>query len=75
MPENKEKSLESLLKKYGKLDTTLVGVNGNAFAIMGHFKTRARRAGWEAEDIEFVLKEAQSGDYDNLLATIMQFTD
>ena len=72
---SEEKTLDSLLEKYGSLDKTLVGVDGNAFAIMAHFKRNARRAGWEKEDIDFVIKESQSGDYDNVIATISKFTD
>lgn len=78
MPENKteETTLDSLLEKYGKLeDATLVGVDGNAFSIMGHFRKNARRQGWSAEDIQFVIDKYQSGDYDNVIATIMRFTD
>jgi len=49
----------------------LVGVNGNAFAIMGVFQKKAREEGWSTSEIEMVLAEAKSGDYDHLLATIM----
>lgn len=55
--------------------TTLVGVNGNAFAIMGHFQREARRAGWTKEEIDLVLTEAKSSDYDHLLSTIMEYCD
>lgn len=49
----------------------LVGVNGNAFAVMGVFQRKARKEGWSTSEIEMVLAEAKSGDYDHLLATIM----
>jgi hypothetical protein len=54
-----------------KVDMELVGMDGNAFAIMGNFQRAARRAGWNKDEIDAVLKEAQSGDYNHLLATIM----
>jgi hypothetical protein len=52
------------------LHGTLVGVDGNAFAILGKFRKDARRAGWDAEKIKQVMDDAQSDDYDHLLATI-----
>lgn len=57
------------VKKTVKLN--LVGIDGNAFAIMGVFQKQARKEGWTPEEIKVVLDEAQSGDYDNLLCTIM----
>lgn len=67
--------IDELHEKYGSLDTTLVGTNGNAFSIIAHFMTNAKRAGWEKEDIDFVVEEAQSKDYDHLLNTISKFTE
>ena len=48
----------------------LVGVNGNAFMIMGVFQRQARKEGWTQEEIDSVLEEAKSSDYNHLLATI-----
>ena len=52
----------------------LVGINGNAFAILGAFGKAAREQGWTPGEIEAVRDEARSGDYNHLLATIMQHT-
>jgi hypothetical protein len=49
----------------------LEGVDGNAFAIMGVFTRQAKREGWTQQEIDLVLKEAQSDDYNHLLATIL----
>lgn len=49
----------------------LTGTDGNAFAIMGAFSRQARKEGWAQEEIDTVLTKARSGDYDNLLGTIM----
>lgn len=49
---------------------SLVGVDGNAFAIMGEFKRKAKEQGWSSEDIEKVLTRAKSGNYSNLIITI-----
>jgi len=48
----------------------LIGVDGNAFSIMGIFQRQARREGWSKQEIGLVLTEAKSSDYDHLLATI-----
>lgn len=70
--ELKIKNVKNVSKKV--IDKTvnldLVGVNGNAFAIMGVFKKQALREGWTQEEIDTVLTEAKSGDYNYLLATI-----
>lgn len=49
---------------------SLVGVDGNAFALMGYFKINAVKQGWTKEDIDLVLTKAKSGDYDNLIVTL-----
>jgi hypothetical protein len=48
----------------------LVGINGNAFMIMGVFQRQARKEGWTQEEIDLVLEEAKRSDYNHLLATI-----
>lgn len=58
-----------------KVTMRLVGEDGNAFAIMGRFKRAARDAGWSAEEISDVLEEAMAGDYDHLLAVMMEHVE
>ena len=53
-----------------KVHLNLVGVNGNAFSVLGVFQQRARREGWTKDEISAVINEATSGDYNHLLATI-----
>ena len=53
----------------------LTGENGNAFSIMGRIKQALRSAGADKEYIDKYLKEATSGDYDNLLVVSMQYAD
>ena len=55
--------------KFVELD--LVGLGGNAFNLLGVFQREARRQGWNSEDIEKVLKEAKSSNYDHLLLTLI----
>ncbi|MFD1063687.1 hypothetical protein ACFQ1Q_10560 [Winogradskyella litorisediminis] len=52
------------------VNLNLIGVNGNAFMIMGVFQRQAKREGWTQAEIDAVLKEAKSSDYNHLLATI-----
>jgi hypothetical protein len=53
-----------------KVKLQLVGLDSNAFSILGAFSSAARRQGWSKEEINAVTKEAMSKDYDHLLATI-----
>lgn len=50
----------------------LVGLNGNAFALMGAFQKQARKEGWTEPEIKAVLDECKSGDYTHLLCTLME---
>ena len=49
----------------------MIGLDGNAFAIMGAFRRQAKKENWTESEINEVLTEAQKGDYHHLLATIM----
>lgn len=60
--------MKKVIDKTVNLD--LIGVNGNAFMIMGVFQRQAKKEGWTAEEIDAVLKKAKSRDYNYLLATI-----
>ncbi len=62
--------LENLPKKKVKLQ--LVGLDGNAFSLMGQFQRQARREGWTQSEIDAVLDDCKSGDYDHLLGVLME---
>ena len=51
----------------------LVGEDGNAFAILGRVRKALKEAGSDSEYIEKFTEEAESGDYDNLLRTVMKY--
>jgi hypothetical protein len=55
-----------------KVDLQLEGQDGNAFAIMGAFTRQAQREGWDKAEIDEVIEEAMSGDYNHLLQTFMK---
>ena len=54
-----------------KVKLTLVGLDGNAYALLGAFKSRARRQGFSDQFINDVISRATSGDYNNLLCVLM----
>ena len=58
-----------------KVKLELVGLDGNAFALMGAFQKAARRQGWTPEEITKVLDDARSGDYNHLLCVLMDNTE
>ena len=53
-----------------KIKLDLVGLGGNAFALMGAFQKQARREGWTQDEIKVVLDKCTSGDYNNLIVTL-----
>ena len=53
----------------------LIGLDGNAFSIMGRVKQALKRAGADKEFIDQYLSEATSGDYDHLLAVSMGYVE
>ncbi len=55
-----------------RVSLRLIGLNGNAFSLMGAFKVQARKEGWTKEEVQSVLDECKSGDYDHLLATLAE---
>ena len=53
----------------------LVGLDGNAFSLMGAFQRNARRQGWSADEISTVINECMNGDYDHLLSILIAHTE
>ena len=56
------------------VEVTLVGEDGNAFAILGKVKKALQRAGHKDLAEEY-MKEAMSGDYNHLLTTTMEYVE
>lgn len=54
---------------------TLVGVDGNAYAIMGYTSKAMKRAGFTKEEVDHMYKEATSGDYSNLICVCDEYID
>jgi len=52
----------------------LIGLDGNAFSLMGAFKNAARKQGRSQEEIKAVLDDCMSKDYNHLLSVLMEHT-
>ena len=53
----------------------LIGIDGNAFAILGRVKRALAEAGYSREDVAKYVAEATAGDYDHLLQVTMNWVD
>ena len=54
---------------------TLIGVDGNAFAIIGYVRTAMKSAKMTKEDIDAYTKDATSSDYYHLLVVSCEIID
>ena len=54
---------------------TLVGMDGNAFAVMGYVTRAMRECKFSQAEIDEYRSKAQSGDYDNLLAVSIEYVE
>lgn len=54
---------------------TLVGADGNAYCIMGYVKSALKREKCSKDKIDEYIKEATSGNYDNLVQVSMKVLD
>lgn len=52
----------------------LVGLDGNAFSLIGAFQGAARKQGIAKEEIKAVMDDCMSGDYNHLLNVLMNNT-
>ncbi len=57
--------------KYPDIEVQLIGEDGNALSIVGKVQTALKKGG--AEDHKEFWKEALSGNYDNVLFTVMKW--
>lgn len=62
-------------KKKLKTDIFATRVDGNAHALCSKFRLFAQKEGWTRKEIDEVLDEGKSGDYDHLIQTIMCHTE
>jgi hypothetical protein len=57
-----------------KVALELVGLDGNAFNLLGQFRRAAMKQGWSEDEIKVVIDEATNADYDHLLLVLMEHT-
>ena len=62
-------------KPANKPTVSLIGQDGNAFAVLGAVSKALREAGADQEYIDQYQKESTQGDYDHLLRTAMKYAD
>lgn len=53
----------------------LVGVDGNAFAVMGYVSKAMRHSGFTSKECNEYLADAQSDDYNHLLAVSVDMVE
>lgn len=53
---------------------SLIGVNGNAFCVMGYVRRALKQSGL-SDRVDEYTEKATSGDYNNLLAVSMEYID
>lgn len=54
---------------------TLVGIDGNAFAVMGFVSQCMKREGFTLNEVHEYYKQAQSSDYNNLIYVSLDYID
>lgn len=63
------------LRKVTKLvELQLVGLEGNAFNLMGAFRSASKQQKTPKDEIDAVINECMSGDYNHLLQTLLANT-
>ena len=58
-----------------KKEYSLIGVNGNAFSIMGYVRQAMKETNFNKKEIEAYIKDATSSDYDHLLTVSIDMID
>lgn len=58
-----------------KKEYSLIGVNGNAFSIMGYVRQAMRETNFNKKEIEAYTKDATSNDYNHLLTVSINMID
>jgi len=71
IPAKPESASQTIMKP---ITLDLTTVNRDAYAILAAFRNAARIQGRSKKDVEMVVTQATSGNYDDLLSTIMQYT-
>ncbi len=57
-----------------KVVLQLVGLDGNAFNLLAHFRRAEKDQGWLDEEINAVVEEATKANYEHLLSILIEHT-
>jgi len=63
------------MPKYNEITVQLVGMDGNAFSIMGRVLNALKTAGISQSEIDEFIKQATASNYDNLLMTVAEWVN
>jgi len=63
------------MAKYENIEVQLVGLDGNAFSILGRVIKDLKDADIPQAEIDEFIDEATQGDYDNLLTTVAKWVN
>jgi hypothetical protein len=58
-----------------KVKLQLAGLDDNAFSLLGAFQKQARKEKWTKEEIDEVMDESMSGDYNHFLCVLSSHCD
>lgn len=67
--------MKPMTPKYPNVRVQLVGLDGNAFAILGRVCKALREAKVPSEEISLYMKQATGGSYDKLLQTTISYVE
>ena len=59
--------------KFPDVWVDLFSIDSNAFSVIGTVRSALRRGGATVEELDEFMAEATSGDYDQLLRTVIQW--
>ena len=59
---------------YKPIVPTIGEGNGDPYLIMERFAKEAEKGGWVKEDVDLMIEEMQSANYDHLLVMAIEFT-
>lgn len=61
--------------RYPDITVKLIGEDGNAMSLISRVTLALRRAGADQEEINLFMREAMSGDYENVLRTVQAWVN
>ena len=64
---------QNMNTRYPNIEVELLGHDGNAFAILGKVNRELKKNKVDDSEIQEFRAQAMSGDYNNLLATVMDW--